>query len=89
MWIYEAIELARKGIRVNAVCPSWTHTPMMEPALAVPKMKANMDRASPLGRIATVEEVAGVVHFLCSDAASFVTGQGWIVDSGVSLGVAM
>lgn len=58
---------------------------MLEPVLAIPKMKENIERGSPLGRIATVEEIAGVVHFLCSDAASFVTGQGWIADSGASL----
>lgn len=51
------------------------------------KLEALINRSMPLGRVATVEEIASVVHFLASPAASYVNGQSWAVDSGVSVTV--
>ncbi|KAI9727522.1 MAG: hypothetical protein M1828_006464 [Chrysothrix sp. TS-e1954] len=81
-----ALELCRQGIRVNAVCPGWIDTPLSNEEMErSPSIADVLKRAAPLGRIGKVEEVSGVVHFLCSPAASFVNGEGWIVDSGASL----
>ncbi len=80
-----AIEYARKHIRVNAVCPGVIRTPMYERALQVdPKGTAQMAQVHPVGRVGEPEEVAAVVLWLCSDAASFVTGHAHTVDGGLT-----
>ena len=79
-----AMEYATRGIRVNAVCPAVIHTPMAERAFFEdPEIEQRVLSLHPVGRIGTPEEVAGVVVFLCSDAASFVTGHALPVDGGV------
>ena len=50
-----------------------------------PEASDFVKRAAPLARIGKVEEVAGVIHFLCSPAASYVNDVGWVIESGVSL----
>lgn len=78
-----ALEYARFGIRVNAVCPGVIKTPMVDRFTGhdkeVEKQFANME---PIGRLGQPEEVAEAVVWLCSDAASFVTGHSLAVDGG-------
>lgn len=78
-----ALEYVRQGIRVNAVCPGTTRTPMMEAFMGGdPAMERMMESASPMGRMATPDEIAAAVVWLCSDAASYVTGVALPVDAG-------
>lgn len=78
-----ALEFVRQGIRVNAICPGTTRTPMIEAYIGgdagIEKM---MTMASPLGRMATPDEMAEAAVWLCSDAASFVNGVALPVDAG-------
>jgi len=79
-----ALEFARSGIRINAVCPGNVHTPMLE-AFTGGDEKAlqGMGRVTPIGRLAEPGEIAEAIVWLCSDAASFVTGHAMAVDGGV------
>jgi NAD(P)-dependent dehydrogenase (short-subunit alcohol dehydrogenase family) len=78
-----AIEYARRGIRVNAICPGAISTPMSAPLAADPRTEARVLGMEPIGRWGTPEEVAGAVLWLCSDAASYVTGLIMPVDGGM------
>ncbi len=79
-----AAEYGRQKIRVNAVCPGVINTPMMERAFeADPRRRARMERVHLLKRVGEPQEVANAVLFLCSDAASFVTGHPMAVDGGM------
>lgn len=81
-----AREGASAGIRVNAVCPSWIRTPPVELALAFdPGREEQLTAAEPLERLGTPEEVAAAVVWLCSDAASFITGHSLVIDGGLSV----
>ncbi|KAF9771639.1 hypothetical protein IL306_010695 [Fusarium sp. DS 682] len=81
-----ALDNASHGIRVNCVCPSWTDTPMTRQALdGVQGLIEFVQAAVPMGRIATPEEVADAVIFLCSSRASYITGTALIVDGGTTL----
>ena len=78
-----AVEYGRKGIRVNAVCPGSTRTPMVEGfSGGDPKVEEVMAAASPMRRLAEPEEIARTVVWLCSDEASFVNGHALAVDGG-------
>jgi NAD(P)-dependent dehydrogenase (short-subunit alcohol dehydrogenase family) len=78
-----ALEYARQGIRVNAVCPGVVETPMVERAFsAVPDLAARYQETEPIGRFAAPGEIAEAIAWLCSDAASFVTGIALPVDGG-------
>ena len=81
-----ALEYAKTGIRVNAVCPGVIETAMIErfvgPPDAASEMRAQITAGHPIGRTGRVEEIAGAVLFLCSDAASFIVGQDLPVDGG-------
>lgn len=85
-----ALDLAREGVRVNAVCPAGVHTPMWDDwaaSLDDPSQAMEMARrAHPLGRLATIDEIGEVCAFLASDEASFVTGQAICPDGGAGLG---
>jgi NAD(P)-dependent dehydrogenase (short-subunit alcohol dehydrogenase family) len=79
-----ALEYAAQGIRVNAVCPGFIKTPILEQAGMVEgsdRFKA-VSALHPVGRMGTPEEVAESVLWLCSDGASFVTGHALLVDGG-------
>lgn len=80
-----ALECAPQGIRVNAVCPGIVRTPMLEGLLdTVPDLEAQLAAIEPVGRLATADEAAQAVVWLCSDAASFMTGASMPVDGGLS-----
>ena len=78
-----ALEYAKEGIRVNAVCPGFIETPLMERIYAQsPDLRGTAAEMEPVGRAGTPEEVAEAVVWLCSDKASFVTGHPMGVDGG-------
>ena len=86
-----AMELAAKGPTVNCVCPGWVETDMAQQAIdnivartgrSPAEARAELERMSPQRRLMTAPEVAAVALFLCTDAASGVTGQAWNVDGG-------
>ena len=77
-----ALEYAKEGIRVNAVCPGPTNTPMLQRSEGTDPEGEAQRRATPLGRIGTPEEQANTVVWLCSDEASFVVGCVMPVDGG-------
>jgi 3-oxoacyl-[acyl-carrier protein] reductase len=78
-----ARELASRGVRANAVAPGYIQTALTEvlPEEVQQAILAN----TPLGRLGTPEDVAGAVRFLCSDEASFVTGEVLLVDGGLGM----
>jgi NAD(P)-dependent dehydrogenase (short-subunit alcohol dehydrogenase family) len=76
-----ALEYARQGIRVNAVCPGIIETPMTRKALP-PDIKAKLLEETPIGRIGTAAEIAAIVLWLCDPASSYLTGQAVAVDGG-------
>jgi len=78
-----ALEYAMDGIRINAVCPGIVDTPMIRCYIAGDaKREAQFTTASPIGRMATPDEIAQAVVWLCSDAASYITGHTMVVDGG-------
>ncbi|QWF82415.1 SDR family NAD(P)-dependent oxidoreductase [Amycolatopsis sp. CA-230715] len=77
-----AVDYAAKGIRVNAVCPGPTRTPGFDQVAVGTDLIAMQEASTPLGRMATAEEAAAAAVWLCSDAASYVTGIALSVDGG-------
>jgi NAD(P)-dependent dehydrogenase (short-subunit alcohol dehydrogenase family) len=77
-----AREYGRRGIRVNAICPGGTVTPMMGPIEE--DVAADLARTIPLGRFAEPSEIAAVIAFLLSDDAAYVTGATIVVDGGAT-----
>ncbi len=78
-----ALEYASQGVRINAICPGSTRTPMLEGFMGGDEqVERMMTRAVPLGRLGRPEEIAEAVVWLCSDAASFVVGHSLAVDGG-------
>jgi NAD(P)-dependent dehydrogenase (short-subunit alcohol dehydrogenase family) len=78
-----AAEYAKDGIRINAVCPGWIRTPMVEANTKQdPRLEARIAEMAPVMRIGTPQEVAEAVVWLCSDAASFVVGDCLLIDGG-------
>ena len=79
-----ALDYAKSGIRVNAVCPAYTDTRMAQMAVAAdPRMQSIMQRAIPMGRLGTADEIASAAAWLCSDESSFVTGHALVLDGGL------
>ena len=79
-----ALEYGTRGIRVNAVCPGLIWTPMADQMVAAGQGEAlkGMEKSIPMGRVGRPEEIATAVLWLCSEAASYVTGQSISVDGG-------
>ena len=77
-----AIEWARCGIRVNAIAPTWVRTDLIKPLLERPELIAEIERITPMGRMAEPGEIAGAALFLASEASSMVTGHILAVDGG-------
>jgi NAD(P)-dependent dehydrogenase (short-subunit alcohol dehydrogenase family) len=79
-----ALEYAARGIRINAVCPGLIQTPMSDQMVAAGQGEAleAMQKSIPMARVGRPEEIANAVLWLCSDAASYVTGQSISVDGG-------
>jgi NAD(P)-dependent dehydrogenase (short-subunit alcohol dehydrogenase family) len=77
-----AVELAPRGVRVNAVAPTFVETPMTAPFLADHEFRAEVESRIPLGRVGCVEDVTGAVVYLASQAAALVTGTSLLVDGG-------
>jgi glucose 1-dehydrogenase len=80
-----ALEFSNRGIRVNAVAPGATITPLNKSWTDDPKKRANVEGHIPIGRAAEAPEVAGVFAFLASDDATYITGQTIYVDGGLTL----
>jgi gluconate 5-dehydrogenase len=79
-----ATEWARYGIRVNAIMPTFVDTPQVASLLADPAFKKGIVDRIPLGRVGETRDLAGPAIFLCSDAASFVTGHVLAIDGGLT-----
>ena len=78
-----AVDYAQEAIRINAVCPGYIRTPMIEQSiLSDPVAEERVVSRHPMHRLGTPEEIAEAVVWLCSDAASFVTGHAMTVDGG-------
>lgn len=79
-----AMELARNGITVNGVAPTFVYTEMIRHVIENPEFRNQLLERIPLGRIADPKDVVGPVMFFCSDASAFVTGQIMYVDGGIT-----
>jgi len=79
-----AVQYGRAGIRANALCPGPVGTTLTEALFDTPEKLERRRVHMPMGRFARPEEVAEVALFLVSDAASYVTGAGWLVDGGIA-----
>jgi gluconate 5-dehydrogenase len=79
-----ATEWAPHGIRVNAIMPTFVDTPQVAMLLEDPAFKAGIVARIPLGRVGETRDIVGPAIFLCSDAASFVTGQILGIDGGLT-----
>jgi 3-oxoacyl-[acyl-carrier protein] reductase len=78
-------ELASSGIYVNSVAPGWVDTDMSKPALDDPRSGDEIRRTIPLGRVGKPEEIAAPILFLCTEYASFITGEIFNVNGGAVL----
>jgi NAD(P)-dependent dehydrogenase (short-subunit alcohol dehydrogenase family) len=85
-----AVDYIQRGIRCNCICPARIHTPFVDGYLAKhypgreKEMFETLSAAQPIGRMGTPDEVAQLALYLCSDEASFVTGQAYAIDGGVT-----
>ena len=82
-----ALETARSGIRINVVCPAVIETPMQQRIFGEPEIGKYFRNLHPIGRFGKATEVAEAVVWMCSDRASFMTGQSLVLDGGLLAGV--
>jgi 7-alpha-hydroxysteroid dehydrogenase len=83
---YAACELGEKGIRVNAVSGGPIDTDALKAFPNYEEVKAEVEKRSPLNRMGLPNDLAGISYFLCTDEASWITGQTFIVDGGTTFG---
>jgi len=81
-----ALETAKNGIRINAVCPAVIETPMGKRLFGAPAVHKAVLNSHPIGRFGRPEEIAEAVVWMCSDRASFMTGQCLVLDGGFLAG---
>jgi NAD(P)-dependent dehydrogenase (short-subunit alcohol dehydrogenase family) len=81
-----ALENAKSGIRINAVCPGFTETPMADRIFRVPQIHKHIVSCHPIGRLGRPTEIAEAVVWMCSDRASFMTGESLVLDGGFLAG---
>jgi NAD(P)-dependent dehydrogenase (short-subunit alcohol dehydrogenase family) len=81
-----ALENAKSGIRINAVCPGVIETPMGERLFGAPAVHKYVLGCHPIGRLGTPAEISEAVVWMCSDRASFMTGQSLVLDGGFLAG---
>jgi NAD(P)-dependent dehydrogenase (short-subunit alcohol dehydrogenase family) len=81
-----ALEYAKQNIRVNALCPAFVETPMIEAVFEKnPKLKRRFESCQPVGRMANPDEIANAVVYLLSDESSFITGTSFVIDGGLTI----
>jgi NAD(P)-dependent dehydrogenase (short-subunit alcohol dehydrogenase family) len=79
------LDHSAEGIRVNAVCPTWVRTPLLDEELQKnPEVQGMISAVVPIKRAAECEEVSDVVAFLCSPAASYINGTSLLIDAAVT-----
>ena len=79
-----ALEYAKQGIRVNALCPAYTRTPMVDRIVqSKPGLEAKLQSRVPIGRLGTPEEISAAAVYLCMPSASFITGHSLVLDGGI------
>ena len=82
-----ALEYARKNIRINAICPAFTDTPMVDALIGMgTDIEAKLIQSIPMKRLGRPEEIAEAIVWLCSDKASFVNGHALAIDGGLVAG---
>ncbi|GAB3980339.1 SDR family oxidoreductase [Spirosoma terrae] len=82
-----ALEYVKKNIRINAICPVYTHSAMVDELIsAAPSMEERMRKLIPIGRLAQPEEIAQAILWLCDDANVLFTGQALQMDGGLTAG---
>jgi len=85
-----AVDYVKRGIRCNCICPARVHTPFVDGYLAQnypgreAEMMQTLSEYQPIGRMGRPDEIAQLALYLCSDEASFVTGQAYPIDGGVT-----
>jgi NAD(P)-dependent dehydrogenase (short-subunit alcohol dehydrogenase family) len=78
-----AVEYAPHGVRANSICPGTIATGRFDARMEkMPELRRRMERAHPVGRLGTAEEVAGLAAYLASDEAAFITGGTYVIDGG-------
>lgn len=81
-----ALEYAKQNIRINALCPAFVETPMVDAICQEnPKLRRRFEACQPIGRMAKPEEIANAVIYLFSDESSFITGTSFVIDGGLTI----